>query len=342
MSRTPTAPSSEAEKQPIDLSAARETLGRDESTQAFMRYLRQERQASEHTVKNYFLDLAHFLHLNQEIAVDGRCCWQLVSDRVARRFAASLAASGRQRSSINRKLSSLRSFYRFLMRENLVQANPFHLISGVKTGRRLPVTLDVAQVSRLLDAPNAYWGRQLAAERQDRRGDAEFAAARDTAILEVIYSGGLRVSEAMGINLEDIDFLGNVFKVRGKGRKERLCYLGKPAAKALREYLRLREDRGLAARREPGPLFLNLAGGRLTTRSVERSFKLYVHEAGLPADCTPHKLRHSFATHMLAAGADLREVQDLLGHASLTSTQIYTHIDIARLVEVYAKAHPKA
>jgi integrase/recombinase XerC len=228
------------------------------------------------------------------------------------------------------------------MRENLVQANPFHLISGVKTGRRLPVTLDVAQVSRLLDAPNAYWGRQLAAERQDRRGDAEFAAARDTAILEVIYSGGLRVSEAMGINLEDIGFLGNVFKVRGKGRKERLCYLGKPAAKALREYLRLREDRGLAARREPGPLFLNLAGGRLTTRSVERSFKLYVHEAGLPADCTPHKLRHSFATHMLAAGADLREVQDLLGHASLTSTQIYTHIDIARLVEVYAKAHPKA
>ncbi|HOG51115.1 MAG TPA: site-specific integrase, partial [Lentisphaeria bacterium] len=140
MSRTPTSPSSDAEKHPVDLSAARQILGRDEPTQAFLRYLRQERQASEHTVKNYFLDLAHFLHLNQEIVVDGCCCWQLVSDRAARRFAAALAASGRQRSSINRKLSSLRSFYRFLMRENLTPANPFHLISGVKTGRRLPMT----------------------------------------------------------------------------------------------------------------------------------------------------------------------------------------------------------
>ena len=341
MPRTPTSPSA-AEEHPVDLSAARQTLGRNDPVQAFLRYLRQERQASEHTVKNYFLDLAHFLHLNQDIEVDGQCRWQLVSDRVARRFAAALAASGRQRSSINRKLSSLRSFYRFLMRENLAPANPFHLINGVKTGRRLPMVLDVSQFNSLLDAPGVYWGRQLSAEHQDQRGDAEFAAARDTAILEVIYSGGLRVSEAMGIDLEDVDFLGNVFKVRGKGRKERLCYLGKPAAKALREYLRLREARGLAGRREPGPLFRNLAGGRLTTRSVERSFKLYVHEARLPADCTPHKLRHSFATHMLAAGADLREVQDMLGHASLTSTQIYTHIDVARLVEVYAKAHPKA
>lgn len=307
-----------------------------------MRYLRLERQASEHTVKNYYLDLAHFLHLSQEVEVDGHCRWDLVSDRVARRFAVALASSGRQRSSINRKLSSLRSFYRFLMRQNLAPANPFMLVSGVKTGRRLPMVLDVAQVGKLLDAPAALRQRQPDADQHDQRGHAEFAAARDTAILEVIYSGGLRVGEAMGLDLEDVDFLGNVFKVRGKGRKERLCYLGKPAARALREYLRLRELRGLGGRRQPGPLFLNLEGGRLTTRSVERSFKVYVHEAGLPADCTPHKLRHSFATHMLAAGADLREVQDMLGHASLTSTQIYTHIDIARLVEVYAKAHPKA
>ncbi len=239
---------------------------------------------------------------------------------------------------MNRKLSSLRSFYRFLLREKLVDSNPFSLVDGMRTGKRLPMVLTEQQVTQLLDAPAKYWARHA----EDKRGDATFAATRDAAALEVIYSGGLRISEALGLNLEDIDFMASRFKVRGKGRKERFCFLGRPAIKALREYLVERERAGLASRRTPGPVFLNLKGTRLTTRSLERAFKVYLAEASLPQDCTPHKLRHSFATHLLAAGADLPTVQELLGHASITSTQIYTHIDIGHLIEVYAKAHPKA
>ena len=250
-----------------------------------------------------------------------------------------LADAGLQKRSINRKLSSLRSFFRFLLREKRVRSNPFSLVDGMRTGKHLPMVLSEQQVTQLLDAPKKYWAH---AKDDDGRSDPDFAAARDSAALEVIYSGGLRISEALGLDLEDIDFLASRFKVRGKGRKERFCFLGRPAIKALHDYLLIREQKGLANRRAHGPVFLNSRGERLTTRSLERSFKLYLAEAGLPADCTPHKLRHSFATHLLAAGADLPTVQELLGHASVTSTQIYTHIDIGRLVEVYAKAHPKA
>lgn len=325
----------------VDLRAGREQIGRDERVRSFMLYLRQERQCSEHTVKNYFLDLAQFVQMTPALVVDGQCCWSKLTAAMARRYAMSLAAAGLQHSSVNRKVASLRSFYRFLLREGVVSSSPFRQVRHGKTPRRLPTVLDVAEVSKLLDAPAAYWASQAAA-RSDQRSDAEFSAARDTALLEVIYSAGLRVSEAVGLDGADIDFLSSVFKVRGKGHKERLCMLGQPAAKALREYLRAREERGLAGRRDPGPVFLNQQGRRLTTRSVERMYKVYVLAAGLPADSTPHKLRHSFATHMLAAGADLRVVQEMLGHANLTSTQIYTHIDIGRLQEVYAKAHPKA
>ena len=325
----------------VDLRAGREQIGRDERVRSFMLYLRRERQCSEHTAKNYFLDLAQFVQMTPAIVVDGQCSWAKLTAATARRYAMALAAAGLQHSSVNRKVASLRSFYRFLLREGVVKSSPFRQVRRGKTPRRLPTVLDVAEVSKLLDAPAAYWAGQ-AATRSDQRGDAEFSAARDTALLEVIYSAGLRVSEAVGLDGADIDFLSSVFKVRGKGHKERLCMLGQPAVKALREYLRVREERGMAGRRDPGPVFLNQQGRRLTTRSVERMYKVYVLSAGLPADSTPHKLRHSFATHMLAAGADLRVVQEMLGHANLTSTQIYTHIDIGRLQEVYAKAHPKA
>jgi integrase/recombinase XerC len=324
-----------------DLGFGRELLGRDARVHSFLLYLRQERQNSEHTVKNYFLDLAQFAQMTPSLLIDGEFRWEKANTVTARRFAMALAAAGLQHSSVNRKLASLRSFYRFLLREGVVKNSPFRQVRRGKTARRLPAVLAVAEVGKLLEAPRAYWSKQLA-EGSDRRSDAEFAAARDTALLEVIYSAGLRVSEAVGINGSDIDFIAGVFKVRGKGHKERLCMLGQPAIKALREYLRVREQRGLGGRRDPGAVFLNQRGTRLSTRSVERLYKAYVLSVGLPADSTPHKLRHSFATHLLAAGADLRIVQDMLGHANLTSTQIYTHIDIGRLQEVYAKAHPKA
>ena len=323
-----------------ELEEERKLLAGDEHVQSFVRYLKDERQASTHTISSYLLDLAQFVRLHPELKTASGYDWTGVDVGVARHHGMYLTEAGIGKSSVNRKLSCMRSFFRHLMRENVLNINPFSLVSGMRTGKRLPLVLSEEQVSSLLDAPAKYWARQ--AQNEDGRGDADFAAARDSAALEVIYSGGLRIAECIGMNYEDIDFLASRFKVRGKGKKERFCFLGRPALRALQYYLQVREQKGLAKRREKGPVFLNLKGGRLTTRSLERAFKTYLAEAGLPADCTPHKLRHSFATHLLAAGADLPTVQQLLGHASITSTQIYTHIDIARLIEVYAKAHPKA
>ena len=331
-------------KDTIDLSAERELLGKDEQMQGFRQFLKLEKIYSAHTEKNYFMDVAHFLHLTPHIIADGTCRWQSVAVRHAKHFAMELTSQGLSRATVNRKMSSMRSFFRFLMREGIVEGNPFSQVKSARGGRRLPVFLDVKQVERLLNAPKTYWNKQQAnlQGETDGRRECEFLAARDTAILEIIYSAGLRISEAVGLNFEDIDFMSNNFRVRGKGSKERICIMGSYADKALREYLRQREIIGLAKRRDHGALFLNQRGERLTTRSVERWFKSYLLEAGLPIDCTPHKLRHSFATHMLANGADLRMVQEMLGHASLSTTQIYTHVDIGRLMEVYHKAHPKA
>ena len=325
-----------------ELENERNILGNDQYVSSFVLYLRRVRQYSEHTISSYLLDLAQFLRVNPSVAPEGVCDWTLVRDDMARHYGMHLSEGGEGKSSVNRKLSSLRTFFRFLLREEVVAANPFSIVRGMRTSHRLPIVLSEEQVKTLLEAPAKFWGR-VQGDKQDGRSDAEFSAARDSAILEVIYSGGLRISEAIGLNTDSIDFLTNHFVVRGKGHKERYCFLGKPAATAIQKYLRLREARGLAPRRnDKGPLFLNQKGKRLTPRSFQRAFKDYLNEANLPADCTPHKLRHSFATHLLTAGADLPTVQKLLGHASLTSTQIYTHIDIGRLIEVYSKAHPKA
>ena len=328
----------------IDLTAERDLLGKDEQMSGFVQFLKLEKIYSEHTVKNYFMDVAHFLHLTPHIIADGTCQWKSVAVRHAKHFAMEMTSQGLSRATVNRKMSSMRSFFRFLMREEIVEGNPFSQVKSARGGRRLPVFLDVKQVERLLNAPKTYWSKQQAnlQGETDGRRECEFLSARDTAILEIIYSAGLRISEAVGLNFEDIDFMSNNFRVRGKGGKERICIMGSYADKALREYLRQREIIGLAKRRDHGALFLNQRGERLTTRSVERWFKSYLLEANLPIDCTPHKLRHSFATHMLANGADLRMVQEMLGHASLSTTQIYTHVDIGRLMEVYEKAHPKA
>ena len=332
------------EKDSLDLSPERELLGKDELMSRFLQFLRNEKSYSDNTVKNYFMDVAHFLHLTPHIVADGACNWKYVAVRHAKHFAMELTAQGLSRASVNRKMSSMRSFFRFLMRDEKVEGNPFSQVKSARGGRRLPVFLDVSQVERLLKAPKLYWAKQqsnLQGETDGRR-ECEFLAARDTAILEIIYSAGLRISEAANLKYEDIDFISSNFRVRGKGGKDRLCIMGSYAEKALREYLEIREKLGMKSRRAHGPLFLNQHGEQLTTRSIERWFKSYLLEAGLPIDCTPHKLRHSFATHMLANGADLRMVQEMLGHSSLSTTQIYTHVDIGRLKEVYEKAHPKA
>jgi integrase/recombinase XerC len=334
---TPAAPGEPAVR--ADDEAA-QRISADPLVASFVQHLRSERNASDHTVSAYHGDLAQFAGMLWPKA--SRLPWKQVTTDDARAYLVDLREQGLARTTINRKLSSLRSFYRYLMREEQVLGNPFAPISSIKAPRRLPVVLSETEVARLLAAPDQYWSRQDAGGNNDDARFHDFSAARDAAILEVIYSGGLRISEAVGLDLADIDFLGHSFRVRGKGKKERLCLLGRPAGSSLREYLRQRERVGLGGRRDPGPLFVNYEGSRLTARSVQRFFKRYLAEADLPASTTPHKLRHSFATHLLDHGADLRSVQELLGHESLSTTQIYTHVTKERLLAAYNEAHPRA
>ena len=330
----------------IDLSKERERLAHDSSMLRFLQYLRQERQYSEHTVSSYFQDVAQFLHANARILPpEGteECRWAAVTDRDARHFVAELSAAGDSPTSVNRKLSSMRSFFRFLVREEILEGSPFHLIRGLKRAKLLPVVLTEEQVAMLLATPERYWQEQAAnPARHQKYPHPDFLGLRDRAILELIYSGGLRVSEAVGLDFEQVDFEHQLFRVLGKGRKERICMLGDPARDALVAYLARRGELGLGEPDAPGALFVNYAGTRLTTRSVERAFEQYVAAANLPPEVTPHKLRHSFATHLLAAGADLRIVQEMLGHSRLATTQIYTHVNIQQLMEVYAATHPRS
>ncbi len=261
-----------------------------------------------------------------------------------RAYLALLRNSGYSKATIARKLAALRSLYKFLLRCGHVATSPVAVIRTPKQDRRLPACLDESQVRSLLEAPAA------AIRSNPQRGPGPSAlermlAARDRAILETIYSAGLRIGELVGLNAEDLDEFGGTLRVRGKGKKERLGPLGSLAAEAVGEYLRLRGQALLPPRSSSGgaePLFVNKYGTRLTARSVRRMLDKYIRQAGLPGHVTPHTLRHSFATHMLNRGADLRSVQELLGHKSLSTTQIYTHLTTARLKAVYEKAHPLA
>jgi integrase/recombinase XerC len=235
----------------------------------------------------------------------------------------------------------MRSFCRFLVREEILTDNPFKGLNTPKRSRPLPHVFTVSEVDRLLQAPISYW-RKASIIAGKTKGDPDFAAKRDKAILEMIYSGGLRINEVLKIKYEDVDFYAHSLRVRGKGKKERIGILGGPATQALKEYLEEREKAGLGNKRAKGILFLGQRGSALTPRSVQRHFKFYLSEAGLSSELSPHALRHSFATHLLDAGADLRSVQELLGHASLSTTQIYTHISTERLLALYQKAHPRA
>jgi len=304
----------------------------------FRDYLTTERNASPHTVDAYCSDIAEFaVRLRDDDAFDR---WEEVDRDQARTFVMMLHDNGDSKRSIQRKLSAMRSFFRFLIREEVVSANPFTRMPGLKADRPLPEVMKISEIERLIDAVGKCWNDAVAAERS-RPQDAAFAAARDSAIVEVIYSGGLRISEAMGANYGDVDWGRHILLVRGKGKKERLAPIGGPAIEALRRYLPHRRELG-GGRDAASPLFVNRFGERLTPRSFQRNLKDYLSTAGLPPDLTPHKLRHSFATHLLDAGADLRSVQELLGHKNLSTTQIYTHISAERMKDAYRKAHPRA
>ena len=304
----------------------------------FRSYLATERNASEHTVEAYTSDIADFAtRIRGDAEFDD---WATVDRDQARSFVMSLHESGEKKRSIQRKLSALRTFFRFLIREEVVAANPFSRLPAIKADHPLPEVMNIGEVERLIAAVDAYW-RAAVDEERSRPQDAAFSSARDAALVELIYSGGLRISEAMGANYGDVDWGRHILLVRGKGKKERLAPIGAPALAALRRYLSLRRNAG-GGRDNLSPLFINRFGERLTPRSFQRNLKFYLFTANLPPDLTPHKLRHSFATHLLDAGADLRSVQELLGHKNLSTTQIYNHISTERMKNVYKKSHPHA
>ncbi|QEF97535.1 Tyrosine recombinase XerD [Stieleria maiorica] len=292
----------------------------------FLRYLVTERNASELTIKSYREDLFSFVEWLE--ATLGRVPDpDSLSPAELRSFQAALQQADYARSSIARKLAALRSFYKFAMREGLASSNPAKPLRNPRRQRKLPHVLTDDEVGRLLLAPP---------------GD-KVDGLRDRAILETMYSAGLRVSELVGLQDGDIDTHDQIIRVRGKGRKERICPLGSFAIKAIQAYAkrRCRSDKTQSLGRK-APVFVNRFGNILTTRSVGRMLEKHLAVAGLDARTSPHTLRHSFATHLLDRGADIRSVQELLGHKSLATTQIYTHVSAASLRMVYERAHPRA
>jgi len=294
---------------------------------AFERHLRDERGVSPHTRAAYRRDVADFAaFLSRDFLnrPEGEIETAEADVLAVRSYLAHLRARGLSKTTMGRHLSALRTFFRFLSREGLSSANPARAVATPRAERALPRTLSVAEAAAVVEP---------------REGE-EGLSARDRALLELLYATGLRVSELCGLDLPDVDLASRQLRTLGKGRKERIVPFGGKAAAALREYLEERPQP--ARRREADALFLNARGGRLTDRSVRRILDKALRLARIPRHVSPHALRHSFATHLLTAGADLRSIQELLGHASLSTTQKYTHLDAERLIEVYRKSHPRA
>ncbi|MCE5184899.1 MAG: tyrosine recombinase XerC [Planctomycetaceae bacterium] len=321
--------------------------------QEFINYLKFEKHFSNHTAKCYGADLEQFVSYitqhsadEQNGALEPSHPWETggtatatqtdvqvhldelllaVDVNAVRRFMAELAGHQYSKSTTARKLATLRSFYKFLVKRNYLSSNPVTTIKTPKQEKKLPKFLEYEQVMRLLNTPPAN----------------TWLGSRDRAILEVLYSTGMRVSELVGLNMDDVDFLSEVIHVRGKGKKERLCPIGTSALQSIQTYIEFRNRRMASdSAFDSKVLFANKHGKRLSTRSVRRKMDKYLIEAGLDPSISPHTLRHSFATHMLNNGADLRSVQELLGHQSLSTTQIYTHVTTTRMNEEYQKAHP--
>jgi len=293
------------------------------AVEQFLRHLEVERNASPLTLKSYREDLAALCDYLQEAM--GECPRpDDVTTLDLRGYISSLAEAGYAKTTLSRRLASLRSFFRFGQRDGYASGNPAKPLRNPRKGRTLPHFLTAEEIGRLLAAPpkNQPWG------------------LRDRAILETLYSAGLRVSELAGLCDGDLDLDEGVIRVRGKGRRERISPLGSYAVAALKAWLAKRKLAGAAGDR--APVFVNKFGNRLTTRSVGRLLEKYLKLTGLDRRTTPHTLRHSFATHLLDRGADIRSVQELLGHRSLVTTQIYTHVSTKGLQETYKKAHPRA
>ena len=297
-------------------------VGLHEHIDRFLRHLAATRGASQHTLRAYGGDLAELAGFLEDAGITDP---REVNGRTLRRYLIALEDRELASSSVQRKLSSVRALFRFLQREGLIEQHPATGLRKRRTPRLLPGCLELGEVEALLEAPDV----------------STPAGRRDRSILELMYSAGTRAAETVGLDRGDLDLARGVARVRGKGRKERLAALGSHALKALSAYL-ADPERPRPQRTAVNAVFLNQRGGRLTTRSLGRLVDKHALAAGIHRRATPHTLRHSFATHLLDRGADLRAVQELLGHAHLVTTQIYTHVSVERLREVYELAHPRA
>lgn len=301
------------------------------SIEAFLTHLHYERQFSDHTLLGYRNDLRQFHDFLKKIARDQPVpSWKEVDHYTIREYLADLYTRGISKTSIGRKISSLRSFFTYLQRMGTVETNPAKLVSSPRKEKKLPEYLTEDYAAMLVSSPD----------------DALFPGARDRALLELLYASGIRVSELVGLNWDDLLLAEQTILVRGKGKKERMVPFGRKAKEALEKYGRSLSE---YFSKKPGAtgwnakaVFLNLRGGRLTARSVRRILNIHVNRCSRQMHVYPHMLRHSFATHLLNAGADLRMIQELLGHESISTTQKYTHVSLQQLMAVYRKAHPKA
>jgi integrase/recombinase XerC len=311
----------------------------------FLNYLKFEKHFSEHTAKCYGADLAQFTEfllgrtqgnysrpdaggtgVAVQPAVKADPLLLAVDVNTVRSYLAQLNERQYSKSTVARKLATLRSFYKFLVKRGTLSSNPVTAVRTPKQDKKLPRFLEYTEVKRLLETPPLD----------------NWLGARDKAILEVLYSTGIRVSELVALNMDDVDFLGEMVHVRGKGKKERIAPISSSALQVIQHYMEFRNKRAQSNPSfDPRVLFVNKHGKRLSTRSVRRKMDKYLKMAGLDPAISPHTLRHSFATHMLNNGADLRSVQELLGHQSLSTTQIYTHLTTKKLKDVYDSAHPR-
>ncbi len=305
----------------------------EEHLKQFLQHLKYERNVSKHTYRNYKSDLKQFCDHISPPGPDGKPVGAAVTDIdhiTIREWMSRLHSEDKKKTSIARKLASLRTFFQFLVREGKLEVNPARLVATPRIERKLPTHLTMEDAIRFIETP-------------DLETDL---GKRDRAILEFIYATGLRVGELVSLNLRDIDFKEKLVRVTGKRKKQRILPFGEPALQSLMYYLN--ESRPIfldncpPAERDERAVFLNYQGTRITTRSVGRMVDKYIKKCSDIKNISPHSLRHSFATHLLDSGADLRDIQELLGHARLSTTQIYTHVSMEKLIEVYDKSHPKA
>lgn len=299
----------------------------------FFEHLRYERNVSEHTLRNYASDLQQFLDylapLNPGTGVRRDVDLKEIDHITIREWLSRLHDKQKKKTSVARKLAALRTFFQFLVREGVVEMNPAKLVSTPRLEKKLPTHLSVEDAVRFIETPDLNTDLGL----------------RDRAILEFLYGTGIRVSELTKLDVTDVDFKNKLIRVTGKRRKQRIVPFGDPALHSLFSYLSVRQaflNEAPLAERDSKALFLNYQGTRITTRSVGRMVDKYISICAGIHNISPHSLRHSFATHLLDSGADLRDIQELLGHARLSTTQVYTHVSMEKLIEVYDKAHPKA